>query len=115
MTKKARIWIGTTLLAIIIFNYIVIGLPLYRKMASLENKIKVMMIKQVKSGDVLRDSEDNYIIDILKKETLALDRKIVILNCAAVSVTIIIVSWVVFGLIVCREGQPACRQAGRKL
>jgi hypothetical protein len=103
VTKKARIWIGTTLLAIIIFNYIVIGFPLYRKMSSLENKIKVMMIKQVKSGDVLRNSEDNYIMDILKKETLALDRKIVVLNCAAVSVVVIIVSWVVFGLIFYRE------------
>lgn len=99
MSKKARVWIGTTLLAIIIFNYIAIGLPLYRKMASLDSKIKIMMIKQVKSGEVLKDSEDNYIIDVLKRETITLDRKIVILNCVAVSVVIIIISWMVFGLV----------------
>lgn len=103
MTRKARIWIGTTLLAIIIFNYAAIGVPLYRRMASLEAKIKVMMIKQVKSGQVLSNSEDNYIIDVLKKETINLDRKIVILNCVTVSVIIIIISWMVFGLIVYRE------------
>ena len=103
MTRRARSWVGATLLAIIIFNYIAIGLPLYRKMASLENKIKVLMIKQVKSGEVFKDSEDNYIIDILKRETISLDRKIVILNCVSVSVVIIIISWMVFGMIVRRE------------
>lgn len=103
MKRKARIWVGTTLLAIIIFNYIAIGVPLYRRMASLEGKIKVMMIKQVKSGAILKNSEDNYIIDILKKETIAIDRKIVILNCVAVSVVIVIVSWITFGLIVYRQ------------
>jgi hypothetical protein len=103
MSKKTRIWIGTTLLVIIAFNYIAIGLPLYRKIASLENKIKVIMIKQVKSEQVFKDSEDNYIIDILKRETINLDRKIIILNCVAVSVVIIVMSWIVFGLIICRE------------
>jgi hypothetical protein len=108
MSRKARVWTGTTLLLIVIFNYIVIGMPLYRKMVSLENKIKVMMIRQVKSGKVLTDSEDNYIIDILKKETISLERKIIILNCATVSVVMIVVSWIIFGLIVYREdkGRP---------
>lgn len=103
MSKKARLWIGTTLLTIIIFNYIVMGVPLYRKMASLEAKIKVMMIKQVNAGEILKDSEDNYIIDVLRKESIALDKKIVILNCVAVSVIIIMISWIAFGLIVHRE------------
>lgn len=102
MSRKARIWIGATLLAIVIFNYAAIGIPLYNKMASLESRIKVMMIKQVKSGEVLKNSEDNYIIDVLKKETINLDRKIVILNCVVVSVIIIIISWIAFGLIVSR-------------
>lgn len=102
MSRKARLWIGATLLFIVIFNYIAIGVPLYRNMASLESKIRVMMIKQVKSGEVLKNSEDNYIIDVLKKETISLDRKIVILNCVAVSVVIVIISWIAFGLIVYR-------------
>ncbi|MDP3790829.1 MAG: hypothetical protein Q8R38_02170 [Candidatus Omnitrophota bacterium] len=103
MLKKARVWVGVTLLAVIVFNYIVIGLPLYRKMGSLENKIKAIMVEQVKSGQILKDSENNYIMDVLKKETIKLDRGIVILNCIAVSVSIIIISWIVFGLIVSRQ------------
>ena len=103
MTKKARIWIGTTLLIIIIFNYLVMSLPLYKRMNSLENRIKVMMIKQVKSGEVLKNTEDNYIIDVLKTETIKLDRKIVIINCVAVSVVVFIISWLLFGIIVHRE------------
>lgn len=103
MNRKARLWIGVTLLTIIVFNYAVIGLPLHKKMASLDNRIKAMMIKQVKSGQILKDSEDNYIMDILKKEAIAVDRKMVILNCVAVSVIIIIASWMAFGMIITRE------------
>lgn len=103
MKRNARAWVGVTLLLVIIFNYLVIGVPLYKRMGSLESKIKIMMIKQVKSGEILKNSEDNYIIDILKKETIALDRKIVILNCVAVSAAIVIMSWVIFGLIVYRK------------
>lgn len=103
MNKRSRVWIGVTLLSIIIFNYAVIGIPLYKKMASLESKIKIMMIKQVKAGEILKDSEDNYIIDVLKRETIAVDRKLVILNCVAVSVVIVIMSWIVFGMISGRE------------
>jgi len=103
MSRKSRIWIGVTLLAIIIFNYAVIGIPLYRKIASLENRIKIMMIRQVKSGGILKNSEDNYIIDVLKRETITLDRKIVVLNCITVSVVIVIASWIIFGIISGRE------------
>ena len=103
MSRKARVWIGATLLAVIIFNYVAIGLPLYKRITSLESKIKILMIRQVKSGEVFKNSEDGYIIDVLKRETINLDRKIVILNCVAVSVSIIIISWMVFGLIVHRE------------
>ena len=112
MSRKARIWIGVTLLAIIIFNYVAIGLPLYRKITSLENKIKVMVIKQVKSGEVFKDSEDSYIIDVLKRETITLNRRLVILNCVAVSIVIVIISWTVFGLIVYRKDIP---RSGGKL
>ena len=44
MSKNARIWIGATLMIIIAFNYLVMALPLYSRMNSLENRIKVLMI-----------------------------------------------------------------------
>ena len=97
MTRKARIWIGVTLLAIILFNYLAIGIPLYRRMASLDNKVRIFT----------KHSEDIYVIDVLKREMIAVDKKIVILNCAAVSIAIIIASWIIFGLVV---GRPDRRR-----
>ena len=105
MNRRARVWVGTTLLSIVVFNYMAIGFPFYKKMNSLENRIKTMVIKQARSGDVLSNSEDNYIIDVLKKETIILDRNIVILNCVSVSVLIVIISWIAFGLIMYRESR----------
>ena len=103
MTRKARLWVGATLLIIMTINYAAIGVPLYRMMVSLESRIKIMIIKQVKSGEVLKNSEDNYVIDVLKRETINLYKKIVILNCVAVSVTVIIISWMAFALFIRRE------------
>ena len=93
MSRKARIWIGVTLLAIILFNYLAIGVPLYKRMNSLDNKVRIFT----------KHSEDIYIIDVLKREIITIDKKIVILNCVAVSVAIIIMSWMAFGLVVHRE------------
>ena len=90
MSRKARVWIGVTLLAIILFNYLAIGIPLYRRMGSLNNKV----------GIFTKHSEDAYVADVLKREMVAIDKKMVMLNCVAVSVAIIIVSWMIFALAV---------------
>jgi type IV secretory pathway TrbD component len=103
MTKRARVWVGATLLAVTLLNYAVIAVPLYRKTASLETRMKAMMIRQVRSGEVFKDTEDAYFLDILKKESVALDRKLVILNCSAASVVILLLSWIAYGLIATRE------------
>jgi hypothetical protein len=102
MIRKTRIWISVTLLAVIFFNYLSIGIPLYKRMASLDSKVRVFT----------KNSEDIYIIDVLKREMITVDRKIVILNCVAVSVAIIILSWMIFGLIVRRPDELP--PAGRK-
>jgi len=92
MSRKARIWIGVTLLAIILFNYLSLGIPLYKRVISLDSKVKIFT----------KHSEDTYVIDVLKREMVTIDKKIVILNCVAVSAAIIIVSWIIFGLAVHR-------------
>jgi len=93
MSRKARVWIGVTLLAIILFNYLAIGIPLYKRMSSLNNKVSIFT----------KHSEDTYIVDVLRREMVTIDKKIVMLNCVAVSAAIIIVSWMIFGLAVHRE------------
>ena len=113
MTRKARIWIGMTLLSVLVLNYIVIGIPLYRNKTSLNNNIQAMMIKQAKSGHILNNSEDAYIIEVLKKEAMRISRKMTIVNCVAASAAIIITSWVIFGLIVFRkEKDPNHKRRG---
>ncbi|MDO8536557.1 MAG: hypothetical protein Q7S30_06100 [Candidatus Omnitrophota bacterium] len=92
MSGKARIWVGVTLLLIILFNYLAIGVPLYKRTHSLDSKVKIFA----------KHSEDTYVIDVLKREMVTIDKKIVMLNCVAVSLAIIIVSWIIFGLAVNR-------------
>lgn len=89
MSRKTRVWIGVTLLAIILFNYLAIGIPLYKRMSSLDNKVRIFT----------KHSEDTYVIDVLKREMITVNKKIVALNCVAVSVAIIIMSWIIFGLV----------------
>lgn len=99
MSRNARLWIGVTLLIIIAFNYAAIGIPLLKKSASIQEKSKAILIKQVKSGEVLKNSEDEYILNIFRREKVSIDHQMIILNTAAISLLIMIVSWTVFGLI----------------
>ena len=98
MTAKARLWTGTTLLIVFAFNYLIIGVPLVRKSVSIKEKTRAILIKEVKSGEILRGSEDEYILELFRKEKSAIDRKVLILNCIGVSLLIIIASWTIFGL-----------------
>lgn len=93
MSRKARVWIGVTLLVIILFNYLAIGVPLYKRMISLGDKVKIFA----------SHSEDTYVVDVLKREIVTINKKVVVLNCVAASVAIIIVSWIMFGLAVKRS------------
>lgn len=100
MTRNARVWTGLTVLVIVTLNYAVIGFPLIKKSASLQDRAKAILIKQVKSGAMLKDSEDEYILEIFRKEKRSIDQKISVLNVVATSLLIIVASWTVFGLIV---------------
>jgi hypothetical protein len=99
MTRKARIWTGATLLLVIAINYAIIGLPLMRKSASLQDKYRDILIKQVKSGTIFKDSEGEYILEVFKREKSGIERKLLVLNLAGVSLAVLIASWTVFGLI----------------
>jgi len=93
MNRKVNAWIGVTLLVILLFNYLAIGMPLYKRMSSLDDKVRVFT----------KHSENTYIVDVLRREMVTVGKKLVVLNCVAVSVVIIIVSWIMFGLVVRRE------------
>ncbi|MDP3804848.1 MAG: hypothetical protein Q8Q87_04785 [Candidatus Omnitrophota bacterium] len=104
ISRNARLWIGVTLLTMLAVNYGIIGLPLYRKAASLHDKATTVLIKQIKSGNALKTSaEEEYILEIFRREKGSIDRKLLILNSAAVTIVIIIVSWTGFGLLVSKK------------
>lgn len=90
---------------VLALNYAVIGFPVIRKSASLNDKATTMLMKQIKSGKSLRSaSEDEYILEIFRREKKTVDGKILILNCVAISLAVLIASWTVFGLLVHRRG-----------
>ena len=100
MSRNARLWTGLTLLIILVFNYGIIGLPLYRKAISIHDKSTAMLIKQIKSPNPLRTADEEYIFDIFRREKAAIDTKLVILNAVGITLLIIIESWTAFGLII---------------
>lgn len=104
MTRKARLWVGATLILALAFNYGIIGMPLIRKAMSLNDKATSVLMNKIKSGNALRtSSEEEYIMDIFRREKEAVTRKLVVVNAIALTFVIIIASWTLFGLVFSRK------------
>lgn len=99
MTGKARLWTGVTILVILVINYAVFAIPMVKRSASIEDRAMAMMREDFESGKALKGSENEYILQILKKEKSAVDHKLGTMNMAAISIAIVIASWTMFGLI----------------
>lgn len=91
MTRKTRLWIGATLLIVLAFNYAMLGVPLLKRKAYIEKKSKMIV--------VVKNADDEYILDIFRKEKAAVEKNIRLVNTAGLSIAIIIASWTVFGLV----------------
>ena len=100
MSRKARIWIGTTLLAIIAINYAIIAYPLYHKVLYINDNTKALIIKDAKAKGIFKGNENEFLLDLFRKERSNINRKIVVLNCVSASFLLIVISWTLFGLIV---------------
>ena len=98
MTQKARLWAGLTLLAVLVFNYAAIGFPLVRRQVSIKDETKAILVKQVRSDRLFKNSQEEYMLDLFRREMVSIDRKLLILNCASVTILIFVGSWVIFGL-----------------
>ena len=99
MTRKARLWIGITIFAVLALNYATFAIPLAKRSSSIEQRAMTMMREDFESGKALKGSENDYILQILKKEKASVDRKLGTLNMVAVSLAIIVASWTLFGLV----------------
>jgi hypothetical protein len=104
MTRNARLWIGATLILIVAFNYGIIGMPLIRKAASLNDKATIVLMGKIKAGHALRtSSEEEYILDVFRRERESIIRKLVVVNGITLTLVIIIASWTLFGLVLPRK------------
>ncbi len=99
MKRNIRLWIGVTALVIILINYVLIGVPLLSKSSSIQSKAKAILVKQAKSSGIFSGSDDEYMLEIFRKEKAAIDTKVTILNSVAVTLVFIAGSWTIFGLI----------------
>lgn len=103
MSRKAKLWTGLTVLILILFNYVMIGMPLMKKSATLKEKASSILIRQVKSGNPLGGSDEDYVLDIFRKEKIAIDRSLSRLNSISASLAIVAISWTIFSLVVHRR------------
>lgn len=98
ITKKARIWIGVTILIVIGFNYTLIGFPLMQRSDSLIKESRIILQKQAKSKKLALTTRENYLLDLYRKERISTQRGLLILNCIAASLAIGTISWIIFGI-----------------
>lgn len=91
MTRKARIWIGGTLLLVIAMNYALIGIPLIKREVSLREKTRSIVMS--------KSADDEFVLELFRKESLAVRKKQDMLNGISLSLVVIVASWTVFGLV----------------
>ena len=99
MTRKARFWTGITIFVVLAVNYAAFAIPLAKRSYSIEERAMTMMREDFESGKALKGSDNDYILQILKKEKASIDRKLGTLNMVAASLAIVVASWTLFGLI----------------
>jgi hypothetical protein len=88
---------------VLAINYAAIGVPLLSKSASIKERYKAILIKQAKSETMFKGSEDEYMLDIFRREKALIDKRMFMLNCASASIFVILASWTLFGLISRKE------------
>ena len=100
MTKRARVWAGFTVILVLVINYTMVGMPLFKKEMAISAKYNEIVSKNVTSGDSIESFTDNYLLDVLKREKVSLDNKLKILNAVTASLAVIVASWMIYGIIV---------------
>jgi len=92
MTRRARIWTGATLLIILALNYSIFGLPLFKRRGYIQERTNAILVSN--------NADDEYVLEIFRRERAAVEKKLNIANCVTLSIAVIIMSWTAFGLIV---------------
>jgi hypothetical protein len=103
MSRKARLWAGVTLLLALALNYIIIGAPMIRRSEALKVEMRAILIKYARAGTNIASMDQDYLLQVFRKEQGSLDRQILILNCASATIGLLVISWTVFGILHSRK------------
>jgi hypothetical protein len=99
VSGKARMWLGITFFLALAVNYIIIGAPMIRRSETLKVEARAIVVKYAKSTQTFTDMENDYLLQIFRKEQANIGRQILILNCASATLGLLIISWTVFGVL----------------
>jgi len=99
MNRKTRAWIGITLLILVAFNYVIFAYPLVKKGLSIKHGENSILVRHVKKGEEVKYSDEDYVLEILRKEKSNINRKVRNLNYITLTCIIVVVSWTAFGLV----------------
>lgn len=99
MSRKARLWTGATLFLALALNYIIIGAPMIRRSEALKVEVRAILLKYAKPGSAFGDMDNDYLMQVFKKEQNSLGWQILLLNCASATLGLLVVSWTAFGLL----------------
>jgi hypothetical protein len=99
MSPKAKMWLGITLLLALAVNYIIIGSPMIRRSEALKVETRAILLKYAKSTQTFTDMENDYLMQVFRKEQANIGRQVLILNCASATLGLLIISWTVFGIL----------------
>jgi hypothetical protein len=106
ISRNTRLWLGLTFILVLGVNYALIGFPLYSKADSISEAAKTIYARQLKSGQVLNGSRDEYLLEVFRREKQSVDRALLLLNCISASGMVIVLGWTALGLVF--RGKDEC-------
>jgi hypothetical protein len=96
MTKRTSLWIGGTLALLLMLNYFIFAMPLVRKARAINNKANSIIITRAKDTGAFEESDENYVLDILRQEKRKITNSMNTLNAVSASLGLVILSWTAF-------------------
>jgi hypothetical protein len=79
-------------------NYVIIGAPIIRMNEAIKTQTRSILLKQAKAGELFNNPQDEYLVNLFRKEKASNDRKVLLLNCVSASLAFVVLSWMIFGI-----------------
>jgi hypothetical protein len=70
-----------------------------RRAEALKVEVRAILLKYAKSDAGFNNMENDYLMQVFRKEQSGLGRQILLLNCASATLGLLVISWTVFGIL----------------